>query len=313
LITGEKMRITLITLVLAATVLTGNLMAAGSGTSSGTTLLQPVSAKSAGTAEACTALSGDIICLHYNPAGLASLKAQDVSMMYQLGVAGDSFGAVIYGKNMSFANIGASLLYYNTGVIQIEDTNGDLLNEVGQSDLILTVGAAKKLSNFSAGLGIKAITSQIFGKGAAAVAVDIGGLYEGVQIAGGDVNFGISVQNLGTKLTYGGTPELLPLKLRFGASYSKTLNTGKVINGYLDFPYLIYDKMFLAQLGAEYMFNSTTFGRIGYRYNVNSPETEMEPFCLGFGVVKEKFTVDYSFSITKGIGIPHRLSIRLKI
>ena len=218
------MRKLIIVLVLTATVLSGSLMAAGIGTAAGTTLLQPVSAKSAGTAEACTALSGDLISLHYNPAGLAALKSQDVSMMYQLGVAGDSFASVIYGKNMSFANIGASLLYYNTGIIQVEDTNGNSLNETGQSDFILTVGGARAFGKISAGLAAKVITSQIFGKGAAALAVDIGGQMAGKQIAGGNMNYGIAIQNLGTRLTYGATPEELPLKLRFGAAYSKTLS-----------------------------------------------------------------------------------------
>jgi hypothetical protein len=307
------MRIFFVTLVLTALVFTGNSMAAGVGSTAGTTLLQPVSAKTAGTAEACTALAGDIISLHYNPAGLASFEGQDASMMYQLGFGGDSFAAVIYGKKLSFATIGASLLLYSTGIIELEDLNGNSVKKVGQSDTVLTVGAAKKLGSLNLGLGMKAISSQIFGNGATAMAVDIGAQYDTLEIAGGTVNLGIAIQNFGSKLTYGGRGEYLPLKVRIGGAYKRAINETQSITAYLDFPYYIYDSIVLGQLGIEYMPNSSLFIRGGYRYNISSPVSEMEPLALGIGFVKKKYLIDYSFSITKGIGIPHRLSIKMKI
>ena len=62
---------------------------AGAGESAGLTLIEPVSAKTAGLAEAGCSLGGDAVSLHYNPAGISGIENQSVSVMYKRGLDED--------------------------------------------------------------------------------------------------------------------------------------------------------------------------------------------------------------------------------
>ena len=76
-------------------------IAKGSGTSSGLTLVYPVSPRAAGMAEACASIPGEIQFMHYNPASIALFSGMGLSASYQKGFANDTFASIIIGKNLS--------------------------------------------------------------------------------------------------------------------------------------------------------------------------------------------------------------------
>ncbi len=126
-------------------------LAKGIGSSAGVTLLQPVSAKVSGLGEACASLSGEVFNLHYNPAGLAELKKQAVSLMYQKGLAEDNFTTLTYGKKFTLGTLGVSVLYYDTGEIEMYNTDGVLITEVGQKDMVFSIGGSEENRKGSGG------------------------------------------------------------------------------------------------------------------------------------------------------------------
>lgn len=285
-----------------------SLWAKGAGSSSGIMLTQPISAKVAGMAEAFSSISGEVSSLHYNPAGLSSLKRQEISFMYQRGLSEDNFATLIYGRKFSFATLGASLLYYDTGKIELYDLTGKAISKVGQRDIIFTVGAAREISKFPIGLNLKIISSQIFGESATAFAVDLGGQYKDIFNL---FDVGLSLQNLGTKLTYLSKGESLPLTIRFGTSYEKNF-TNNILLCSVDFPYYVNEKEILSLFGVEYTYKKLLSFRGGYRLNLTDSSREDEPINFGIGISWKNYSLDYAIGITKNLNLPHRISVQTK-
>ncbi len=282
--------------------------AKGAGSSSGITLLQPVSAKVAGRGEAWTALSGEALSIHYNPAGLSSLEKQELSIMYQKGLDKDNFATLIYGRRFSFATLGASILYYDTGKIELYDSSGNSISKVGQRDVIFTMGIAREVSKFPIGVNLKFISSEIFGEKASAFAADFGGQYRGLIK---NLDIGLSFQNLGTKLTYISKGESLPLTIRLGSSYQKNFTNNSFLLS-CDFPYYVNEEEILFLFGVEYIYKKLLSFRGGYRLNLTDTSREDEPINLGIGLAWENYSLDYAIGITKNLSIPHRISLGMK-
>ncbi|MFH1378757.1 MAG: PorV/PorQ family protein [bacterium] len=284
-----------------------NCFAKGAGSSAGENLLRPVSAKSAAMAHAHTALSGDALSLHNNPAGLASLKNLEILTMYQKGLDEDNFASVVLGKNFSFGTCGASIQYYDTGKIELYDLNGNKINKTGQKDIIANVGIGIPVfENFSAGLNAKTISSEIFGNNASAFAVDAG-----IQYAG-QVNIGLAMQNFGSELTYISAGDPLPKKITLGASYTKEL-TDHSITAALDLPYYLNEEETLGLIGIEYSYNHLFAVRAGYRANLSDSSTDDEGAITGgIGFNWNNYSLDYAISITEDLSNPHYISAGMK-
>ncbi|MCK4533268.1 PorV/PorQ family protein [bacterium] len=285
-------------------------LAKGAGSSAGITLLQPISAKASGMGEAYSSLSGELSCLHYNPAGLSSLEEQAVSFMYQRGLADDNFTTLLYGKKCPFAVLGASIVYYDTGKIEMYNTEGDLISKIGQKDVVLTIGGAKEIKGFPVGLNLKFISSEIFGESATAFAIDLGGQYKR-DLADGQLQTGVSLQNLGTKLTYIDEGDSLPLTIRSGVSYMKEFSRNAVLVS-CDTPYYVNEEEMLILLGVEYTYNKLFSLRGGYRLNMDDADKEDEPINIGMGITWKNYALDYAVGITEDLSIPHRVSVQLK-
>ena len=284
--------------------------AKGAGSSAVSALTQPVSAKAAGMAEACSSLSGEVFCLHYNPAGISSLEGQEALFMYQRGLGEDNFATFLYGRRFPFATLGGSILYYDTGKIELIDLSGKEISKTGQRDVIFTIGAARTAygDKIPVGLNLKVISSQVFGESATGFAIDLGGQYRGL-LEGLDV--GLSFQNLGTKLKYISKGESLPATIRLGGSYRKNF-TEHALTGSLDLPYYINEQEILALFGAEYRYRNLLSFRAGYRLNMTNSSGEAESFSLGLGVTWQRYSFDYAIGIAKDLSLPHHISIQAK-
>jgi len=306
MIRETKILIVILASILIFVILVSIAGAKGAGSSSGITLTQPVSAKSAGIAEAYTAISGDVVSLHYNPSGLLSLKGKEVSFMYQSGFNGDNFTSIIYGMNIGSMAVGASILYYDTGDIEVYDSDGALVSNTGQRDMVLTVGGARKLYGFPLGVNIKVISSEVFGEKATAFALDLGAQYRGLIE---NLDLGFAVQNLGTELKYVDRGDPLPLTIRPGALYKMDIR-GNPLEVSLDLPYYLEDEEMLAFLGVGYTYMNLITIRSGYRLNLRDASGEDESFNVGVGFTWKSYAFDYAMGITQDLSIPHRVSIQ---
>jgi len=110
--------------------------AKGPGSTSGTTLVMPVFPQAAGMAEACSSLSGRLMLISYNPAGLAEFTGTEVAALHNRGMAEDRTSAIVLGKRFSFASFATAVIHYTTGEIELYDSIGDARKKIGQEDIL---------------------------------------------------------------------------------------------------------------------------------------------------------------------------------
>lgn len=288
-----------------------NLIAKGPGSSSGIILVQPISPEATGMAEACSSMSGKTFVMNYNPAGLAALRGLEFSTIYQKGLSDDTLTAIILGKNLLNAVLGVSVIYYTTGKIDLYDATGALIRKVGQKDIVVIVGSAKKFENFSAGLNLKFISSEIFENNAIAFAVDIGGQYEISCDINNSINTGLCIQNIGTTLTYLKAREKLPLLVRPAVSWNhKEARSDFTVS--VDLPYYINEQELIMSVGAVASFERQLSIRAGYKINLTNSKNIDEKLNFGWGICISKFQFNHSIGITGKLIIPQRFSISTK-
>ncbi len=288
--------------------LSSNLLwAKGAGSSSGITLLRPISPKAAGIAEACSSMQGEITAIYYNPAGLAAFRGTEFSATYQRGLANDNLAALVIGQNLSTAVLGAAFIYYTTGKVDLYDTTGFLINRIGQQDIIFILGSATNYKKLSVGLNLKYITSEIFGYRAFAFAVD-----SGIQFKFSDnINTGLCLQNLGTKLEYLKADEKLPLIIRSAVSWNYK-DYGKNFIFAIDLPYYVNEEELLMSIGAQTTFEKQLSIRVGYKINLTHIKNIDEKLNIGWGINFKKLQFNHSIGITSNLNIPQNFSVSIK-
>lgn len=170
------------------------------------TLTEIQGARSASLGEAFTAVNNDVTGFGYNPASLSSLDRGHGTFVFQKGTFEDSYGQVMVGAPYSKGGVGLSVSYYNGGTLEVLD--GSQVKEVNaQTDMVASLGTSRKMGRGSVGVALKYITSELAEVAKAnAVAVDLG---LSLPLSS-RVNFGASLQNFGTKITYLQESESLP-------------------------------------------------------------------------------------------------------
>jgi hypothetical protein len=140
--------------LLAGTVITLSATAAAAGdegTSGAITLTFPSGARAQAMAEAYTVSVEDINGLHYNPAVISALGAREASVFYGRGFFDDQYGGLTYVQPAGPGVVGASLKYYTTGDMALD--NGESVRMAkGMSDYLLGLSYAATLGD-AVGLG----------------------------------------------------------------------------------------------------------------------------------------------------------------
>jgi long-subunit fatty acid transport protein len=284
-------------LIFSFIVSTFNFLVAGNeGTSGAVILSQPIGAKASAMAEAYTALSGDINCLYYNPAGLTYLNRKQASLTYQRGIAGDEFGIVNFGLPKVGETFAVSLIYYTIGDIELLDDSGNLRTvDKAQEDYLVTLSYSRHLNtNFSLGLSGKFLDSTLIEDFSAnAFAIDFGVLYNLRNFS-----FGFAVQNIGTKLNYGNKGDSLPMNTRVGISYHfNNLTLGLDI-------IKPNDDNIKENIGIEYVVKNLLSLRAGYKFGY-----DLESLTFGFGFNLKDFNIDYGITKIEVLDITHKVSL----
>ncbi len=277
---------------------------ADTGESGGAVLAMPVGAAPAGMGEAYVSREGDIYSLHYNTTGISSIKDPQMSLLYQRGIAGDNFGALLFGMPFDFGSLAAGVVYYNAGNITLIDLSAQERTVNAQQDFYFNIGYAREIiDNLSLGINAKFLHSTLVEEfSASAFGFDAGAVYR-ISLDEIPVNIGASVQNIGTPVQYIDEGDNLPILVRAGASASlKEMDVPLIVAA--DGIMLPADNSIKCNLGAEYSVGEMLALRAGYKLGYDA-----ESITAGFGVMFDMFRLDYSFGFVSGLESTHKVSV----
>ncbi len=262
-------------------------------------------AKSAAMGEAYAGMTGDLLSLYHNPAGMANIKSHRYSFSHALWFEDINYSNFTFGIPLGggYAAVGLSGLF--VGPIDKYDFRGDAVGDsFSPSDIAAVVSFARKEEGSSDGVALKYITSEIDGHRADAFAIDLGAVRHY-----GKFDVGVSVQNIGPKMKFRKKSEKLPFKVRLGASYplyragyrvqaaaEALYSVGIPLRGNagLNFEFPI-DKLLLSM-------------RLGMKSYAEGLDF-LSHFTGGFGLEYEGFGFDYAVASFEDLGLTHRVSL----
>jgi hypothetical protein len=219
--------------------------------------------RSGAMGEAGVAISPDVNANFWNPAKLAFIGGADNSIslshspwLRQL-TSDVSLSYLSYSHRLDDRNtIGASLRYFNLGLIQLTDTQGGDQGTYRPTEFSLDGSFARKFGDdFSLGLTLRWIHSDLsdfaFATGSSqttkasnSVAADISMYHKSeTQLFGKDAMFayGVNISNIGTKTSYSdvGQSYFLPANLKIGVANTLNIDDFNQVTFALDFNKLL--------------------------------------------------------------------------
>lgn len=301
----------------------------GPGTTAVPVLQIPMGSRALGMGTAFTAVASDVSAIHYNPAGLSRLNAHEVSATFVSGQAGDTLQHYAYGGPLRFSGIsgggyasaGASLLYSNSGSIEVNRTNpngslagSETLN--AGSDIVLTLSYAERVGttpldlkdksygiNHFLGLTGKYIRSTLVERySAQAITADAGYL---IQAPEAGLSGGLSVLNVGGSLRYDQEADPLPTVLRAGGAYQWGTPGLHAWTGAADMEYLLREKEWRVNTGVEYFIQRSYGLRLGYQF---MRETVGLTAGVGFRW-RSRVLFDYAIALGRALSDSHRFTV----
>lgn len=248
--------------------------------------------------------------------------------------------------------ISASIRYFSLGNIQFTDFAGNDLQSFRPREFSVDLGYSRKLSeNLGAGIALRYINSNLAGgqavngvqyKSGNAVAADLSLFHTGVDETGQGLNWGITLSNLGSKISYTSDAQqkdYIPANLGLGVANTWVFDeTSKFTLG-LDInklmvptpPSLTDDstlldyrnksvisswvssfgdaggfgnemKEYQVSVGGEYSYNDQFMARAGYFYE-NKFKGNRKYFTLGVGLKYNVFGLNFSYLVPSGNGV----------
>ncbi|MEW6042560.1 MAG: PorV/PorQ family protein, partial [Elusimicrobiota bacterium] len=256
-------------------------------------------ARPIGMGEAFVAASGDINALYYNPAAFVDVKTKELSGTYLKGLVDTNFGTLGYALPVSDKfSLGMGLATLDGGNIEINYSDGRSEVRKAQQDYLLILSYASKtgIKNISAGISLKALQSELVQAAKArAVGVDLGFRYQYKEKS----RLGLSVQNIGTEITYSGgiatgnAKDPMPLTLRAGIGGEIMSGEKYKIDGALDLVLPKEEKIEKVKIhsGIEYLYKSIFALRVGHRSGYS-----LYSFSFGLGFKIRDYQFDYGLA-----------------
>jgi hypothetical protein len=276
----------------------------------------PVGARSAAMGGAFTAVSGDPLALHWNPANLMSVQGGRLLSSYTGYLMDMQAGFAGWAAPRERDAFGVSLNYFNAGEFT-RTTMSDPLGTgetFGSSSIALTGSYAMGFSpGLSAGMSGKLVYSKIDTYSANALMVDIGASYSLPSVQG--LNTALVVRNLGIQ-TQAFYKENDPLPTEVAAGASMELMNGNLllaadatvpVNGEFD-----------VAAGAEYQVVPMLALRAGGSLQAKNSADEagggfVDALSFGVGTGWNRFSLDYAFKPFADLGEVHRAGLAYRL
>lgn len=248
--------------------------------------------------------------------------------------------------------ISGSLRYFSLGNIQFTDNLGNDLSSFRPREFSFDAGYSRKLSKkLSLGIALRYINSNLANgtingvayKAGSSVAGDISLFHYGIKADGSGLNYGVTLTNLGSKISYtndANQKDYIPANLGIGVAYTKAIDEANKITFGLDLhkllvptPPALGDSAGLARYRSQGVVNSwfKSFGdasggfseeikeisaSIGaeYWYNdqfafragyfyENPAKGNRKYFTLGAGLKYNNFGLNFSYLLPSGNGV----------
>ncbi len=295
--------------VLAAVVATlfGDISVAGElGSNTANFLKIGVGARALGMGSAFTSVADNPSAVYWNAAGLRRLASSQAEFSHQSwyqDVTVENLQIAFPGNSVSF---GAGLTYVNLGLIRSYDEFGNQGEDLTMYNMAVTVAAAADITdNVAIGVSAKYVEQSFDIIKGDAVAADIG-----ILASFRGLNFGATVTNMGTDITYFSESEPLPAAVRTGVSFrqfeDKALFAIEAYTPFRGAPAI--------HQGLEVNIIQDLYARSGLVYQTGTVAgTNAVSFDLGLGVAYGRGRFDYTFipSDDYGSDAVHNFSISL--
>lgn len=282
-------------------------------------LNQAIGVRQLGMAEVATGLSDDASAMHYNPAGIATVRRIELNAMYHQNIIDTRNEAL----NLIFplkkglllhnrASIGMGVLAYQGGdiekIVLTEDESSIKSREVLTAESDYQIGlcyseeVAKYLGNTYAGVMVKWIQSELVEKyRARAVGIDMGVLHKV-----GGLGLGIAIQNIGTEMKFIKVGDSLPFTIRVGGSYERKIGKiAKMVLG-VDGIKVKNDDM-RYNLGGECWIEDILGIRGGYKINDDNKVS------IGASIRYKWVQLDYGYKMMDVFNNTHQAAITLRM
>ncbi len=284
------------------------------GTLGGQSLKIGVGARAAAMGDAYVAIADDATAVYWNPAGIARLSGQSISVNHTAWPADILFDQAAYVFNVKWipgmigVNVRALTMSQDkVRTTYLPDGTGETF-DAGEWAYGITY-ARSLTDKFSAGLSINYIQTGLDNVTGKSTTFDFGTLYD-VGILGAKI--GMSIQNIGGDMTFIDEKVKMPVFFRVGGSFSVLQRGESRLLTAVEFTHPP-DNSEKLNFGAEYAFHDYLFLRGGYKMNYDT-----EGMTAGFGVkfpltlVKSSVArLDYAYSDLKYLSQAHRVSVNV--
>lgn len=182
-----------------------------------------------------------------------------------------------YTKISKTQAIGASLRYFSLGNITFTDIVGNTTGQFRPNEFSLDVAYSQKLSEtFSAGMAMRYIRSNLTGnytlssgqvtRPGQTAAVDVGLYYQSKKIMVGDyksiATAGLSITNIGGKISYSVKRDFVPINLRLGGGLKMNIDDYNTFGIYGDINKLLVPTQPIYKKALDSLGNETPFDAI---------------------------------------------------
>jgi hypothetical protein len=319
-------------------------------------------ARSAGMADVGVATTPDAYSIFWNPAKTVfNESTYGAGMTYNPWLRNliddmsliNLTGFYKFKKNQS---LGLMVNYFNQGAFDNTSSTGQILGRFYSNEFAVNLSYSRKMTdNMGVGVTLKYVNSNLFGnavvngvtvKPATSVAADLGIYWRNPRVGRKwSYAYGISISNIGGKLSYGGVEEnFLPTNFRIGASATSKLDDHNTLSFSVDLNKLMVPtpdargdwkkkgvfegmfgsfgdapggfseelKEFTTSIGAEYTYNKMFSVRTGYFFE-SQMKGNRKYVTAGLGIKVDKFAFDFAYLIPTTEQSPLANTLRLGI
>ncbi len=280
------------------------------GTFGGQELKIGVSARGTAMGSAFTGLVDDATAVFWNPGGLVNVKGNEVSLNHVAWAADTKLSTAILAFNPrsvpgTFA-FSVRSFWMDPELVRTAfnpEGTGETF-DAGTTTFGLTY-ARFFTDKFSAGATVNYLHMGLAETAVNSAAMDFGIMY---RIGIKNLKLGMTIQNLGGKVTFDEREAKLPVNFRVGVSFNIFENENQRLTPALEFQHPS-DNLERANIGLEYALNNMFFLRAGQHLNYDS-----DGLAFGFGAAlstgeNRTMQADYSAVDMDALGYVHRFTV----
>jgi len=291
----------------------GAAAAAGPGTTAANFLKIPVGARETALGGALTASAAGPAALFYNPAGLGSLTALEVSYSYNNYFSGLSQQWLAAAYPLKYGALGLGLNYFNVKSFPAYDGAGADIGSVSAYDAAAYLGYGAGLRTglgflpaVRLGAAVKYLRGKLDDAGASGYGADAGMV---LLPAVRGLSLGLGVENfLGSRMEYIDSGARPARKVKAGAAYLlRGLPISALLTADFNFP---EDGSSYFSAGIE----NTLYGALALRAGYTAFGEVSNGLSFGLGLALPRryagdMTLDYSFGSTYDLGNVHKFGL----